>query len=255
LLTVYGGTFDAANLALAVNTKEEIMDAWGNLEENVYDIGDQRLTESQYKQLILDQKNARERDRMDTKPSLELPVTATSPLGVSNTHARDWNSESRTLTIFAYGYLAPDGQDISRIINRQRADGKHPLFTRVVLDHGDVVTGMNVMNLLKLGFSRDSIQGFAFTFDHAAHADRKNFKVVPPEPKPELSWAESRLVVLEEGIAFCRKASIHCKDSDLKDRDYWAGVVAQETAAKESSPEDAEIAALQRQIEEITGKS
>jgi hypothetical protein len=233
------------------------MNIWGDLEENTYTIGDVCMTEPQYKKYRLDQMNARAYEK-EAKPELTPSTTLKSPLGVQYTHASNWEEQTRILTIHAYDFLSPDGSDLSRIINRQRADGKHPLFTRVVLDHHDVVTGQNVLNLERLRFTRDRIGQFSFTFDHAAHTGKKNFKPVPPEPKPELSWAESRLAAVRESLDFCRGASIHVTDAQIEDEKYWSGVVEAENAAKKSPAAkeiDAEIARLDDEIAKLKAKS
>jgi hypothetical protein len=110
----------------------------------------------------------------------------------------------------------------------------------------------------KLDPTRDRIGQFSFTFDHAAHTGKKNFKPVPPEPKPELSWAESRLAAVRESLDFCRGASIHVTDAQIEDEKYWSGVVEAENAAKKSPAAkeiDAEIARLDDEIAKLKAKS
>lgn len=169
-------------------------------------------------------------------------------------HISDWDEVTKTVYVKALDYpLSP--RDLSELVGQFRQDG-HPQikFCKVILEHGGIATGPNIGVIERLGFIRDEIGKFIFTYDYANPRRKQNFTPVEePNPEPESwdSW-ESALKSIRERQAFCEKNNIWFSQRELDHALWLESKIAEEKVFRES-PEmrgiDAAIEAAKAAVE------
>ena len=139
------------------------------------------------------------------------------------------------------------------MIGQWRQDG-HPQikFCKVILEHGGIATGPNIGVIERLGFTRDEIGKFVFTYDYANPRRKQDFTPVEEKPEPELDSWESALKSIRERQAFCEKNNIWFSQRELDHALWLESKIAEEKAFK-NSPEmkaiDAQIDEIQKQLD------
>jgi hypothetical protein len=198
-------------------------------------------------------------DPPDAPPAALTPAVNSS--GSSIPHVANW--EEKTKTVFIQAFDHPLSQvSLSDLVGQFRADG-HPQidFVKVEIAHRGILTAQNVMVLDRIGFTRDEIGKFVFTFSYADNKRRKqDFTPVQPLPvEPEWDAYQAELNSIRERQAFCNRNNIRFLQDEI-DRAKWLEAKIAEEKAWRESPEqkalDAQIKAIGEQLAELQkGKS
>jgi hypothetical protein len=205
---------------------------------------------------VLDIMNARRSRDHDDAPTLTPKFHATKP-GLRVLHLANFDETTNTIVIDG-GEGLFSTRELSNIVGQFRQDRKDVRidFADIHLQHGGFCLSAQMFTVEQCGFRRKGME-FVWRYDFANKNRDNNFKVVPPEPKPELTHWKQMLVYVRERIAQSKAMGIYGNQHrvDLEDEAFFLKKIAEEHAAKES-PEAKE---LERQItalqELIEGKS
>jgi hypothetical protein len=171
-------------------------------------------------------------------------------------HVSDWNEDTKTVYVKVLDYPISQ-RSLSDLIGQFRQDGHSQIkFCKVTLEHGGISTGPNIGVIERLGFVRDEIGKFTFTYDYANPRRKQDF--TPAEsskPEPELDSWESALKSIRERERFCKENGIWFTQADIDHAAWLEAKIADERAFKNSPAMkalDAEIEEIQKQLD---GKS
>ena len=193
-------------------------------------------------------------------PDAPSPSTPKIKSHAGTHHVSNWDEDTKTVSVKILDQpLSPS--ILSDIIGQFRQDG-HPViaFCKVIIEHGGILTGQNIVVIDRLGFTRDKPGEFTFTYDYSNPRRKQDFTPVEPPPvEPEWNAFETELASIRERQAFCDRNNIRFLQDEL-DRAKWLEArIAEEKAFRESPAMkaiDDAIAALGEQIAELQkGKS